>query len=64
MQWGESGWVWKGEGPVSALNASLPSLARDDRDQRREGAAVGGRLLFLTSKNNILLLKMEILLIK
>lgn len=27
---GEGGWMLKGEGPASALNASLPSLVRDD----------------------------------
>lgn len=32
---------------MSALNASLPSLARDDRDQRREGEAVRDLFFFL-----------------
>lgn len=31
---------------ASALNASLPSLVKDDRDQRREGDEWGGSVSF------------------
>lgn len=51
---GGQGWGGGEEGPVaaSALNASLPSLVKDDRDQRREGVSGGGSVSFSKIKEN------------